>query len=218
LSNNQPETIDWGLTPYNEALERQLDLVKKRIEGATPDTLIFTEHPPVFTIGKRKGAESHLLWEAEELEKKGIEVQHTNRGGDITYHGPGQIVGYSIISLHDKKDLHLYLRNLEQVLINALNRFGLKTGRNPGKTGIWIENRKIAAMGVAVKSWITYHGFALNVKPDLSHFSGIISCGISPEEGLVTSMELELGKARSELDLTAVKDIIKEEFWRLFTE
>ncbi|MFP4541408.1 MAG: lipoyl(octanoyl) transferase LipB [Opitutales bacterium] len=185
----------WGLVPYDTALERQLAAVQRRREEATPDTLILVEHPPVYTVGVRKDAARHLLWDEAALEAAGITVHPTNRGGDITYHGPGQLVGYPVVSLRERRDLHAYLRALEDVLIHAVGRFGLVADRREGLTGIWCGERKIAAIGVAVKSWITYHGFALNIAPDLSHFTGIVPCGIGSEQGSVTSMERELGEA-----------------------
>ena len=207
------KTIDWGTLPYEEALEKQRTYVDARIQGRQGDILIFTEHPPVYTLGLRKEADKHLLCDAASLAKAGIELVKTNRGGDITYHGPGQIVGYPIISLTEKKDLHAYLRSLEDVLIQTLKHYGLKAKRSPGKTGIWLDTRKIAAMGVAVRKWVTYHGFALNANVDLSPFSGIIPCGISPKEGRITSMQIELGR---ELDLSELKTILAKEFWKIF--
>lgn len=188
-----PIVVDWGRTRYAEALARQFELVGRRIAGEVPDTLVFTEHEPVFTKGVRREAGEHLLWSASELGERGIEVHDTNRGGDITYHGPGQIVGYPIIDLNPRRDLHAYLRFLEQVMIDTAAAFGIAAGRREGKTGIWIENRKLAAIGVAVKKWVTHHGFAFNVDPDLSHFSGIVPCGIT--DGTVTSLRVELGHA-----------------------
>jgi lipoyl(octanoyl) transferase len=208
-------TLDWGRTSYTAALQRQEVLVGQRSAGEIADTLVFTEHDPVFTMGVRRGAEANLLWNEAELRQRGIAVVTTNRGGDITYHGPGQIVGYPIISLASRKDLHAYLRFLEQVVINAVGTFGLAADRNPGKTGIWLGPRKIAAIGVAVKRWTTFHGFALNVNTDLTPFTGIIPCGITAAEGTVTSMQLELGK---ELDLAEVKGVLAAEFWRLLPE
>lgn len=210
-----PKYLDWGLTHYDEAFVNQQKLVESRINLEINDTLIFTEHHPVFTLGKRKGTTNHLLWDNDALKTQGIQLAMTNRGGDITYHGPGQIVAYPIINLQKTKDLHAYLRNLEQVLINALGCHGLIANRKEGKTGIWIQTRKIAAIGVAVKRWVTYHGFALNVKTDLKHFSGIIPCGISPSEGSVTSMEKELG---CNLDLEEIKHTIAVEFWKIFKD
>jgi lipoyl(octanoyl) transferase len=188
-----PFTVErWGLVPYAEATARQLERVAARKAGEIGDRLILVEHPPVFTIGVRPGADQHLVWQEAQLRATGVEVERTNRGGDITYHGPGQLVGYPILSLQDRRDLHAYLRDLEEVLLRSLRPFGLEALRREGLTGIWIGNRKIAAIGVAVKSWITYHGFALNVNPDLSHFNGIIPCGIASTEGSVTSLALEL--------------------------
>ena len=135
-------TVDWGRTAYREAWDRQLELVEQRKAGLCPDTLVFTEHDPVFTIGARPGAEQHLVWTEQVLSQQGIEVVKTNRGGDITYHGPGQIVGYPIISLQEKRDLHAYLRDLEEVLIRSVAHFGLEADRREGKTGIWIGERR----------------------------------------------------------------------------
>lgn len=211
MSAENEQTVDWGLTAYTEAMNRQLDMVDKRRSEAIPDTLILTEHPPVYTVGARRGADQHLVWGGEQLRAAGIEVVRTNRGGDITYHGPGQLVGYPIISLREKKDLHGYLRDLEEVLIRTVGHFGLEATRREGKTGIWLGERKLAAIGVAVRSWVTYHGFALNVEPDLGHFRGIVPCGIT--DGTVTSLAMEclspplLGQVKSRLVL---------EFWDLF--
>ncbi len=204
-------TVDWGRTPYRDAWDRQNEQVRLRQEGAVPDTLIFTEHDPVYTVGKRIGAQKHLVWSAAERSVHNIDVVETNRGGDITYHGPGQIVGYPIVSLEGKRDLHLYLRMLEQVLINAVGSLGLAASRSEGKTGIWLHDRKLAAIGVAVKRWVTQHGFAINLDPDLSHFAGIVPCGIT--DGSVTSMRKELGCAP---DPEEVKALLSTEFWRLF--
>lgn len=206
-------TLDWGRTEYAEALARQEDLVARRNAGDIGDTLVFTEHDPVYTLGVRKGAEQNLLWGEAELARRGLPVFKTNRGGDITYHGPGQIVGYPIINLAPRKDLHAYLRFVEQVLINAVGTFGLAAARRDGKTGIWLGPRKIAAIGIAVKKWTTYHGFALNVNPDLAPFSGIVPCGIT--DGTVTSMAAELGSAPSTEE---VKRVLALEFWRLLPE
>lgn len=205
------EIIDWGRTRYADAFERQKKRVESRKAEHCGDALIFTEHDPVYTTGMRKGAADHLVWDEPTRAASGIAVVHSNRGGDITYHGPGQIVGYPILSLQRRKDLHAYLRDIEEVLIRTLRRFGLDSSRREGKTGIWLEDRKIAAIGVAVKSWITYHGFALNVAPDLSHFRGIVPCGIT--DGTVTSMEAEL---QSQIDIEAVKTCLAVEFESVF--
>lgn len=208
-------TVDWGRTRYAEARDRQEERVRERIAGAVPDTLVFTEHEPVFTTGLRAGADTHLVWTTEQLAREGVEVVRTNRGGDITYHGPGQIVGYPIVSLAARKDLHAYLRFLEQVLINSVGCLGLAATRREGKTGIWIGPRKIAAIGVAVKRWVAYHGFALNVNANLAHFQGIVPCGISPAEGGITSLQAELGHP---FDLAEVKAVLTHEFWTLWPE
>lgn len=210
-----PHTLDWGRTRYADAWKRQEELVAARNAGNAPDTLVFTEHEPVFTLGVRRGAEQNLLWNETELARRGVELVTTNRGGDITYHGPGQIVGYPIVNLTPRKDLHAYLRFLEDVMIRSVAHFGLTAGRNPGKTGIWVERRKIAAIGVAVKKWTTFHGFALNVNTDLTPFTGIIPCGITAADGTVTSLQLELGRP---LELAEVKRILANEFWRALPE
>jgi lipoyl(octanoyl) transferase len=202
--------LDWGRTPYEDAWRRQDELVGRRLAGEISDTLVFTEHEPVFTVGLRAGAEKHLVWDAERLAREGVDVVKTNRGGDITYHGPGQIVGYPIVSLAPHKDLHAYLRLLEQVLINAVGSLGLAASRRPGLTGIWLGPRKVGALGVAVKRWVTYHGFALNVNAHLPHFAGIVPCGISATDGTVTTLQAELGR---EVDLAEVKAVIAAEFW-----
>lgn len=202
--------LDWGRTGYADAWQRQEELVARRNAGETGDTLVFTEHDPVYTLGVRKDAEQHMIWDEAELARRGIAVFKSNRGGDITYHGPGQIVGYPIINLSARKDLHAYLRLLEQVLINTVGTFGLAAARRDGKTGIWLGPRKIAAIGVAVKKWTTYHGFALNVDADLAPFSGIVPCGIT--DGTVTSMTAELGQAPSSEE---VKRVLALEFQTL---
>jgi lipoyl(octanoyl) transferase len=208
--------VDWGRTEYRAAWDRQAELVSRRIAGEIGDTLVFTEHDPVFTLGMRTGADAHLVWDAAQLTRAGIAVVKTNRGGDITYHGPGQIIGYPIVSLAPRKDLHAYLRLLEQVIINTLGSLGLAASRRDGKTGIWLGHRKIAAIGVAVRRWVAYHGFALNVDPDLAHFGGIVPCGIGVTDGTVTSMRAELGRA---IDPGEVKTVLAHEFrhaWREF--
>lgn len=209
------DTQDWGRTRYDAALERQLDLVARRNAGEAPDTLVFTEHDPVYTTGVRKDALAHLLWNEAELARRGIAVHATGRGGDITYHGPGQVVGYPIVNLSTRRDLHAYLRLLEQVMIDTVAAFGLTAGRREGKTGIWLGPRKIAAIGVAVKKWTTFHGFALNVNTDLTPFSGIVPCGITAAEGTVTSMHLERG---GPVDVGEVKTVLAKEFRRQWAD
>ncbi len=211
-SNIEIEVIDWELTDYADAFEQQNLRVEQRRTGECGDALIFTEHTPVYTMGMRKDSGQHLLWTEAECSRQGIAVLESNRGGDITYHGPGQIVGYPILSLAHRKDLHAYLRDLEEVVILALATYDLSATRRKGHTGIWLNNeRKICAIGVAVRSWITYHGFALNVCPNMAHFDGIVPCGIS--DGSVTSLDNELNKA---VDIAEVKARLAVEFKQVF--
>ncbi len=191
------ELRDLGRLPYGEALALQAELVERRKLGAIPDQLLLVEHPHVITMG-RNGRHEHLLARPEMLERAGIEFFETDRGGDVTYHGPGQVVGYPILDLRDwKRDVVAYIRGLEQVLIDALAEFGLAAGRLAGATGVWIEDRKIAAIGVHISRWITSHGFALNVETDLDYFRYIVPCGLSRP---VTSMAAEGVRAgRAEL-------------------
>jgi lipoate-protein ligase B len=168
-------------------------LVGERRVGAIPDTLLLLEHPHVVTLGS--GADkAHVLAGPAERARRGIDLFETGRGGDVTYHGPGQLVGYPILDLKpDRKDLHGYLRDLEQVLINAAARLGVSAKRVDGLTGVWTQTGKLGAIGVRVSSgWITSHGFALNVHTDLSYFETIVPCGIRERE--VTSLERELGR------------------------
>ena len=211
-SNIEIEVIDWELTDYADAFEQQKLRVEQRRTSECGDALIFTEHTPVYTMGMRKDSEQHLLWTEAECSRQGIAVFKSNRGGDITYHGPGQIVGYPILSLAHRRDLHAYLRDIEEVVIRTLATYGLAAARREGDTGIWLSNtRKICAIGVAVRSWITYHGFALNVCPDMAHFDGIVPCGIS--DGSVTSLTNELDMA---VDIAEVKARLAVEFKQVF--
>ncbi|HCJ12253.1 MAG: lipoyl(octanoyl) transferase [Verrucomicrobia bacterium GWF2_51_19] len=198
----------FGKTHYLDALQRQRELVDQRVAGRIDDTLIFTEHFPVITFGSAQDSESNLLVNRERLAQEGIECCQTSRGGNITYHGPGQLICYPIVQLKNR-DLHAYLRSLESVILETIAAFGLRGQRIAGKTGIWIENRKIAAIGIAVKHWVTYHGFALNVNPDLAHFQYIVPCGITPEEGTVTSMANELPQCPT---LAAVQSAAQKAF------
>jgi lipoate-protein ligase B len=183
---------DLGRTGYGECWDLQKRLWTLRAAGAAPDMLLFTEHGHVYTIGTT-GDDNHLLAGAEELRTRGAEVVHTDRGGDITYHGPGQLVGYPILDLHAHYlDLHRYLRDVEEVVIRALERFGITAARHPEYTGVWVAGEKICAIGIRASRWITMHGFALNVATDLSFFDRIIPCGIF-ERG-VTSVCAVLGR------------------------
>ncbi len=155
----------------------------------------------------------HLIWDERVLSEKGISVHKSNRGGDITYHGPGQLTGYPIVSLEKLKDLHAYLRLMEDMLIRIAAYYGLLARRREGKTGIWIEKRKIAAIGVAVKSWVSYHGFALNVNNDLEPFNGIVPCGIV--DGSVTSLQKELSFP---IEMDEVKPVVSQAFLDTFKE
>jgi lipoate-protein ligase B len=179
-----------GLTNYRDAQALQAALVDRRREWAH-DLLILLEHDAVITFG-RKTKLNNLLWSREALQAAGIDCEPSQRGGDITLHVPGQLVGYPIVDLHYyHKDLHRYLRHLETILILTLKEFGLPGEALPGKTGVWIEGRKIASIGIAVRHWISYHGFAVNIDNDLSAFSAIIPCGLA--NVTMTSMSKELG-------------------------
>ena len=181
-----------GSVPYREAWEIQRERAARRADGAIPDTLLLLSHPPVVTLGK-SGSVDHLLGSAAELARRGVEFVETDRGGDITFHGPGQIVGYAIVDLTPRgRDLHRFLRDLEEVLIRALAESGIRASRDPGLTGVWVGDAKLAAMGIRVSRWITHHGFALNVDTDLSFFDLIVPCGITDKP--VTSMRALLGR------------------------
>jgi lipoyl(octanoyl) transferase len=178
---------------YEDGLALQKRLVSERQAGAAPDTLVLLEHPVTYTIG-RSGGESNLLVSEEGIRQAGGSVYRVDRGGDITYHGPGQLVGYPIIDLNEHyRDVHRYLRDLEQVLILLLKDYGLRAGLISGLSGVWVGNEKIAALGVHISRWVTSHGLALNVNTDLADFQRIVPCGI--QDYGVTSMERLLGKA-----------------------
>ncbi len=203
------ELHDLGRVEYGAAVLLQRSLVEKRKQGAIPDQLLILEHPDVITLG-RNGRREHLLATAEALQRSGISFYETDRGGDVTYHGPGQIVGYPILDLREwKRDVGDYVRAIEQVLIDALAEFGMEAGRIPRLTGVWIGGRKIAAIGVHISRWVTSHGFALNHTTDLGRFGYIVPCGLSMP---VTSMA-ELGRqaARDE-----VVDALARSFGRVF--
>ncbi len=202
-----------GRVPYGEALALQSDLVRRRREEAVSDQLLLLEHPHVITLGSTADA-THVLATDEDRTRLGIERFEVGRGGDVTYHGPGQLVGYPILGLApDRKDLHAYLRDLESVLIRVVERLGV-TGprRRQGLTGVWVPNGKLAAIGVRVSSgWITSHGFALNVDPDLEFFRTIVPCGITDER--VTSIAREVGKSVS---VTQVIPSVLDAFSQVF--
>ena len=202
---------DIGRTAYQACWDVQRALVEARRAGTVPDTLLLTEHDHVYTIGTG-GSDLHLLAGEEELREKGVSVVRTDRGGDITYHGPGQLVGYPILDLSTRHcDLHRYLRDLEEVIIRTLAGFGVRGGRIDGYTGVWVAGEKICAIGIKSSRWITMHGFALNVNTDLTYFQRIIPCGIF-ERG-VTSLREVLGK---EIPLSAVAAPLARAFGEVF--
>jgi lipoate-protein ligase B len=183
---------DLGTLPYATALEFQRAVAKARISGAIDeDILLLVEHPPVITLG-RSSKQQHLLASPEHLAKRGVELFEVERGGDVTFHGPGQLVGYPIVDLkRHKQDLHWYLRQVEEALIRAVAPLGIVAGRSTGQTGVWTRGRKLASIGVHARDWVTWHGFALNVTTDLSYFDLMVPCGIADVE--MTSIAKELG-------------------------
>jgi lipoyl(octanoyl) transferase len=191
------EFHDLGRLDYPAAFDLQRQLAERRKRGKIPDQLLIVEHPHVVTMG-RNGHRENLLAGEELMERAGITFHQTNRGGDVTYHGPGQIVGYPILDLREwKRDVVAYVRGLEQVIIDALAQFGILAGRLEGATGVWTNEAKIAAIGVHISRWVTSHGFALNVDTDLSYFRYIVPCGLTKP---VTSMRaLGSGAQRAEV-------------------
>src|SRR6056297_57448 len=209
---NLLEIIDLGKKSYNEEYNIQMDILNKKISDDEHHTLIFVEHPPVFTIG-RSGSESNIIIDKKELKKRGIKVHNIDRGGDITYHGPGQLVGYPILKLdYLKKDLHWLLRNYEEVFMRLLKEeYNINAKRLSGLTGVWIDNNKITAIGIGVKKWITFHGFAFNVNTNLEHFNYIIPCGISNKG--ITSLEKLSNK---KIDFEKTKEQVANYFYEVF--
>ena len=206
-------TVPLGRVEYGEALELQRNLARDRIAGTLPqDVLLLLEHPPVVTLG-RASKERHVVASAEFLQSKGVELFEVERGGDVTFHGPGQLVGYPIIDLkRHREDLHWYLRKIEEALINTLADFGIPGERNTAFTGVWTRGKKIASIGVHARDWVTWHGFALNVTTDLSFFDLIIPCGI---DGVVmTSIAREAGL--DDISMQDVRDRISAKFAEAF--
>jgi lipoyl(octanoyl) transferase len=201
-----------GRVPYGRAAELQNELVRRRRAGEIPDQLLLLEHPHVITLGSASDPD-HVLLDESERRLMGIELHESGRGGDVTYHGPGQLVGYPILDLKpDRQDLHRYIRDLEEALIRAVAGLDIQATRIPGLTGVWVGGAKLAAIGVRVSSgWITSHGFALNVATDLEFFGAIIPCGIR-DHG-VTSLERLLGMA---VDPAAVQDRVVEGIGQVF--
>ena len=226
--NKQTRYINLGLIDYQDAWNYQTDLFQKVLgvksenrsrpedqQHLTENFLLFCQHPHVYTLGK-SGKEDNLLVKADELKGIGATYYHINRGGDITYHGPGQLVGYPIIDLENFfTDIHKYMRLLEEAVIQSIAEFGIESGRIPGLTGVWIGNddsaRKICALGVKTSRWVTMHGFALNVNTDLNYFNNIVPCGINDKA--VTSLQRELGR---EVNLDEVQEILKNKIADLF--
>jgi lipoyl(octanoyl) transferase len=196
--------VDLGRAPYREVWARQLALVEQRQRGEVPDTLLLVEHPHVFTLGRRRDAAANVLMPGD------VEVIEIERGGDVTYHGPGQLVAYPILLLVEgERDLHRYLRNLEDAVIATCARFGLAADREPGKTGVWCgpaeRRRKLCSMGIACRRWVTFHGLALNVTTDLSYFGRINPCGF--ESSVMSSMAEQAGAA----DLAETRRVLAAE-------
>ena len=202
-----------GILSYAEGLELQSRLVAERKAGLIPDQLVLLEHPPVITLGvKTRNDRSHVIGTHEMLRARGVDVVETGRGGDVTYHGPGQLVGYPIIDLKpDRCDVHRYVRDLEEVLIRAVAALGVEAGRSPGLTGVWVGPDKVAAIGVRISRWITSHGFALNVNTDLSHFDLIVPCGIR-DRG-VTSLQRVLGRT---VEMAGIERAVTDAFAAVF--
>jgi lipoyl(octanoyl) transferase len=226
--NKNVKYIDWGLIDYQQAWDQQEEVFNQTValktanrtnhtEIETPNVLIFCEHPHVYTLGK-SGLPENLLLDEKGLEEKQATYYKINRGGDITYHGPGQIVGYPILDLDNFfTDIHLYLRTLEEAVILTLKDYGVEAGRYPGYTGVWLDAdnekaRKICAMGVRCSRWVTMHGFAFNVNTDLDYFRNIVPCGIDDKD--VTSLKRELGR---ELDMEEVKTVLRGHIADLFS-
>jgi len=227
MKNNKVSFQDWGLVDYQEAWDRQESIFSGIVASKTANRdnqtttptenyLVFVEHPHVYTLGK-SGKPENLLLDEKGLEEKSASYYKINRGGDITYHGPGQIVGYPILDLDNFfTDIHLYLRTLEEAIIQTLAEYGIQAGRYPGYTGVWIDPdndkaRKICAMGVRCSRWVTMHGFAFNVNSNLDYFKNIVPCGIDDKD--VTSMARELGHP---LDAEHVKVLLKQKIATLF--
>ena len=220
---NYQEAWDYQTSLHKVSVDRKLDNRARRKDGRASlplrHYLLFCEHPPVYTLGK-SGSLDHLLLNEQELEADGFTFHKINRGGDITYHGPGQIVGYPILDLDGFfNDVHKYVRYLEEAVIRTLSDFGVEAGREEGYTGVWLTKteklpkRKICAIGVHLSRWVTMHGFAFNINPQLRHFENIIPCGIQEDDKAVTSLAKELGRP---VDIELVKDKLKRHFAQLF--
>lgn len=202
---------DLGLIDYQKAWDLQHSLHEKRLLNKIDDTLLLLEHPHTYTLGK-SADKSNLLFSDVELERREIALFNIDRGGDITYHGPGQIVGYAIIDLNKwEKDTHKYLRTLEEVIIQTLYEFGIEAKRDKNHTGVWVDDKKVCAIGIKVSRWVSMHGFALNVNTDMNLFNGIIPCGI--EGRGVTSLKEELNK---NININILKSSLVKKFSKIF--
>jgi len=216
-SKDYKETWDYQEQLFKDTLDQKIRNRRQNENIATRNYLLLVEHPHVYTLGK-SGDHTNLLLSEEQLEEKNASFYKINRGGDITYHGPGQIVGYPILDLDNFfTDIHKYLRFLEEMVILTLAEYGLKSERSPGETGVWLDvgtpfARKVCAMGVRASRWVTMHGFALNVNADLGYFDHIIPCGI--KDKAVTSLNVELGQ--KEVDMTEVQQKLMKHFSQLF--
>jgi lipoyl(octanoyl) transferase len=200
-----------GLLDYATGLKLQQKRIAERKAGAIPDTLILLQHPHVYTLG-RNARRENVRVSSQFLRSRGAEAYETDRGGDVTYHGPGQLVGYPIIDLTEhRRDIAWYMRSLEEVLIRVAADYGIEAGRLPGAAGVWVGREKLAAMGVHISRWVTSHGFALNVNTDLSYFQWIVPCGLA-DKG-VTSLARLLGH---EVDMTVVVDRVIKHFGAVF--
>lgn len=204
--------LNLGLVPYDEGLELQHRIVAARKQGELDDVLILLEHPPVITLG-RQADETHIIAAPEFLDQLGIPVRRVERGGDVTYHGPGQLMGYPILDLRNhRKDVGWYIRSLEESLVGALEELGIQAEARTGQeTGVWVGNDKIVAIGARIEEWISYHGFALYVDPILPHFDLIVPCGLR-ERGIV-GMRQVLGQA---VDMEAVRQAVAKHFAIVF--
>lgn len=206
------QVVDFGLAGYREVWEQQKKLQRRRIQGEIPDTLILVEHDPVYTIGN-KGNPTHITGNVEFLQTMGIDVVQTDRGGDVTCHGPGQLVGYPIIDLNaHRPSISWYMDSLQEVLIQTIKTYGLAAKREINLTGVWVGNKKIAALGVRLSRWVSMHGFALNANIDLGLFDGLIPCGLKGKG--ITSMQSLLERP---VDMQELKTVVLGQFQHQFS-